>query len=98
MEILIHLSSTNIKRLFQFTEKKLSDYVGEVGKDYWIVRQPIRSDQFKWTFLLGTNTDVFDDYKAIDFFRVDSARGREILLKLNLTEPEQFDYYQDRLL
>ncbi len=98
MEILIYLPSTNIKRLFQYTEKKLSDYLRQVGKKHWLVRKPVRWDQLKWTFLLGSNTNLFKDYKKIDFFTSDSEHGQEILLKLNLTENERQELYQPRLL
>lgn len=97
MEILIYLSSTNIKRLFHFTEKKLSDYIDQIGKKYWLVRKPVSWDHFKWTFMLGSNTDLFTDYKKVDFFRSDSERGQEILLKLNLTEKELHDLNQPKL-
>lgn len=97
MEILIYLSSTNIKRLFQYTEKKLLDYIQPIEKKYWLVRNPISWDKFKWTFLLGSNSDLFKNYKKVDFFRSDSERGQEILLKLNLTEDEFRDHHQPKL-
>jgi three-Cys-motif partner protein len=98
MEILAYLSSTNIKRLFQHTDKKLSDYIGLVGKRYWMIRNPISWDQFKWTFLLGSNSNLFKNYKAVDFFRLDTVRGKEILERLNLTEKERVELYQPKLL
>ena len=98
MEILAYLSSTNIKRLFQYTDRKLSDYIGLVDKRYWLIRKPIAWDHFKWTFLLGSNSNLFKDYKAVDFFRLDSARGQEILERLNLTERERVELYQPKLL
>jgi len=36
MEILIYLSSTNIKRDYQNTEKLLSDYMKDIGKKHWL--------------------------------------------------------------
>ncbi len=92
MEILIYLPSTNVKRTYQYTEKRLKDYIDSIGKKHWLVRKPISWDQFKWTFLLGSNAQsLFGDYKSIDFFRLESQKGQKILEKLNLTEKEQIE-------
>lgn len=98
MEILIYLSSTNVKRIYQHTEKRLTDYIDSIGKKYWLVRKPISWDQFKWTFLLGSNApSLFRDYSRIDFYRLETKRGQQILEELNLTEKEQFEAKQPKL-
>jgi three-Cys-motif partner protein len=98
MEILIYLPSTNVKRTYQYTEKRLTDYIGSIGKKYWLIRKPISWDQFKWTFLLGSNApSLFPDYKDIDFFQLESEKGQKILEALNLTEKEQMESKQFRL-
>ena len=79
MEILIYIPSTNVKRVHQYTDKRLSDLIYEIGKKYWLIRKPIKSDQFKWTFLFGSNTDIFNDYKSINLIRLDSKLGQKIL-------------------
>ena len=95
MEILIYLPSTNVKRTYQYTEKRLTDYIESVGKKHWLIRKAIDWDQFKWTFLLGSNApDLFKDYKGIDFYRLESRQGQNILEKLNLTEKEQIESKQ----
>jgi three-Cys-motif partner protein len=98
MEILIYLSSTNVKRIYQYTDKHLTNYIDSIGKKYWLIRKAINWDQFKWTFLLGSNApDLFKDYKQIDFYRLDSQYGQSIFEKLNLTEKEQVEYKQYKL-
>jgi hypothetical protein len=96
MEILIYLASTNVKRTFQYTQKRLKEYIESIGKKYWLIRRPIPWDQFKWTFLLGSNAprNLFKDYKRIEFYRLDSEHGQKILEKLNLTEKEQIESKQ----
>jgi hypothetical protein len=97
MEILIYIASTNVKRTFQFTEKRLADYIESVGKSNWLIRKPISWDKFKWTFLLGSNTSLFKDYKSIGFYRLESHQGQRILEKLNLTEKEQIESKQYKM-
>lgn len=97
MEILIYLSATNVKRINHDSGKRLSDYMSDIGKQYWLVRKPIKRDSHQWTFLLGSNTDIFKDYKRINFYRIDSKEAQEILLKLDLTENERFEIIQPRL-
>jgi three-Cys-motif partner protein len=99
MEILIYLPSTNIKRTYLYTEKRLKDYLDSIGKKHWLIRKPITRDKHKWTFLLGTNaSNLFKTYKAIDFYKLESEKGQEIFRILNLTSKEQFELIQPKLL
>jgi len=84
MEILIYISSTNVKRLFPYENKLLSDLIQEIGKDHWLIRKPIPWDQHKWTFLLGSRFP-FKTYKKIDFFRLESEEAQSFFPELNLT-------------
>jgi hypothetical protein len=98
MEILIYISSTVVKRVFPYRGRKLADYMAIVGKKFWLIRKPESWDKYKWTFLLGANTDIFKDYKSINFFRHDSAQGEEAFQELNLTEEERHNAIQPRLI
>jgi three-Cys-motif partner protein len=97
MEILIYLASTNVKRLHHHTNKFLADYMSQIGKDHWLISTPVSWDQFKWVFLLASNTDIFKDYKSIDFYRLDSKRGKELFIRVNLTEQQRVEAVQPPL-
>jgi three-Cys-motif partner protein len=97
MEILIYLAATNVKRVHHFTEKLLSDHMMHIGKKHWLIRKPIPWDSHKWTFLLGSNTSIFKDYKKIDFLRLDSDEAQDFFPKLNLTKKQIQDKIQPSL-
>jgi three-Cys-motif partner protein len=97
MEILLYLSARNIKRLHHIMHKSLLDYMQEIGKKYWLIRKPDKLDSLEWTFLLGSNTDIFKNYKKIDFFRLESDEAQTFFPKLNLTSKERMEKLQPRL-
>lgn len=97
MEILIYISATNIKRLHPQTGKYLTDYMDEMGKDYWLIRKPFCWDSHQWTFLLGSGCDIFGDYKKIDFVRLKSKAAQAFFPKLNLSEKQRQEKSQPRL-
>jgi len=95
MELLMYLSSTNIKRLPQ--KKSLEDFMREISKKFWLVRRPFRFDKFGWTFLLGSNTDIFKTYKSIDFYQFDSDEARSFFPLLNLSKTQRKEKLQPKL-
>ena len=97
MEILIYLSATNIKRLHQHTRKLLSDYMDVVGKKHWLIRKPFSWDRHEWTFLLGSSTSLFKNYKSIDFWQIESEPAQEYFAKLNLTSKQRQEKLQPPL-
>jgi three-Cys-motif partner protein len=98
MEILIYLPATNVKRLYGKTSKLLSDYLDDIGKSHWLIREPFKGDSHQWTFLLGSNWDKFPRYKSIKFYRLDSDEGKRIFRQMNLSKEQRFEEDQPRLL
>ena len=97
MEILIYLPARTIKRLYHITNKSLLDYMGEMGKKNWLIRKPVKWDNMEWTFLLGSNTNIFKDYKDIDFYRLTSQEAQLFFPKLNLTSKQRMAKVQPKL-
>jgi three-Cys-motif partner protein len=97
LDILIYVSAANIKRLYKINHKLLSDYMSTVGKKYWLIRKPIDGDSHQWTFMLGSNTDIFDNYKSIDFIRLDSKDAQSFWPLLNLSTKQRFRQIQPSL-
>lgn len=97
MEILLYLSARNIKRLHHLKHKSLLDYMQQISKKNWLIRKPVKWDNLEWTFLLGSNTNIFGNYKKIDFFRLDSEEAQKFFPKLNLTSKERMEKIQPKL-
>ena len=97
MELLLYLSATNLKRVHQFTDELLSSAIAKLNKAHWLVRRPAKGDRHQWTFMLGSNADVFKDYKKIEFYVLDSPDAQEFFPKLDLTRAGIWDKLQPRL-
>lgn len=99
MELLLYLSATNVKRQFQQTQKFLSDFLSETGKQHWLIRKPVKGDTHQWTFLLGSNSDLSKPYRNIQsyFYLLNSVEGKLVFEKMNLSQEQRFEQKQPRL-
>ena len=86
MEVLFYLPAANLKRFYHHTGMKLANYMQQVHKNHWLIREPVGRHQ--WTFLLGSNTDLFKSYSKIGFYRFDSLEAQRIFPVLNFTKDE----------
>jgi len=98
MEILFYLSATSVKRQYQQTHKFLVDFLNATGKQNWLIRKPFKGDKHQWTFLLGSNSDLFKPYKSIRsyFYLLNSSEGQEVFEKMNLSQEQRFEQRQTR--
>jgi len=99
MELLLYLSATNVKRQFQQTKKLLADFLNETGKQHWLIRKPFKGDNHQWTFLLGSNSDLFKPYRSIRsyFYLLNSPEGQQVFEKMNLSQEQRFEQNQPPL-
>ncbi len=99
MEILFYLSATGIKRQFQQTHKLLADFLNATGKQHWLIRKPFKGDKHQWTFLLGSNSDLFKPYKSIRsyFYSLESLEGQQVFEKMNFSQEQRVEQKQPRL-
>lgn len=90
VDIAFNIESTTVKRVSRaFNRPGLLQQMQQIGKAYWLVRQPCGMNGRNWTIIFGTNWAKFPDYKRVGFFRVDTPEGHQIMDKLNLTEAER---------
>lgn len=86
LDLLIHISATSVKRVPQ--SPSLEEAMSNLGKSNWLIRRPIRSDKNQWTFLLGSNAEIFKTYSRIQFFPLTSPAAQEFFPRIALTKQE----------
>jgi three-Cys-motif partner protein len=79
IDTILHWNSTIIKRLrngIKPTQISLKDAIRQIGKTHWLIREPAGIHQF--TMLIGRSYR-FNDWPAMGFYHLDSAKGQDIL-------------------
>lgn len=85
VDLLSYVAATQYKRRRGVDSDRpyLADHIRAVRKKVVLIREPIGAWQF--TFILWSNWVDFPQWTKRGFYRLDSARGDQILDKLNLT-------------
>ncbi len=90
IDLLIYFSGTTIKRCLKAPSTKrnvnLKNNILSLPKKHWLIRSFVGKHQ--WSFLLGTNWIDFPKLKKIDFYKIDSKYGQNILNNINYTAKE----------
>lgn len=87
VDVLMYVSATALKRYWQ-GQIRLSDLVGEIPKDRWLVRHP--DGEAHWTYLLGTGKESpLKAYKSIKLLDIDDPFLRDALRRMEYTAAEQ---------
>jgi three-Cys-motif partner protein len=104
MDILIYFSATNVKRCLKSDTsdiyKRLTEYIRNVPKKHWQIRQS--EDKHQWSFLFGTNWDKngqmgYPKITKYNFHDISSSKGQEILERLAYTNDEIQDMIQPKI-
>jgi three-Cys-motif partner protein len=104
IDILIYFSATNVKRCLKSDTsdvyKRLTEYIRNVPKKHWQIRQS--EDKHQWSFLFGTNWDKngqmgYPKVTKYNFHDISSSRGKEILERLAHTNKEIQEKSQPRI-
>jgi three-Cys-motif partner protein len=80
-DILIRYNTMAVKRNFNNTGKLLLDYLSDVHKKHWMIRDLLPGERWQWTFLLGMNYKI-NPWKSQRFYWTDSEEGGRILQKI----------------
>lgn len=90
-DVLINCPASAIKRSINCSkckdDRKLDDRLRSIDKKYWIVKDP-QNSRWQWTHIMLTNWTKLPEFKEINMYRHNSAKGKEIFAKLNNTNKE----------
>ena len=57
---------------------EMNDYLKQIDKKYWIIRDILPGDKWQWTFLLGMNWPDMNEWTSQRFYKINSKKGKEI--------------------
>lgn len=77
-DILIRYSASMVKRTRHLTGMQMNDYLKQIDKKYWIIRDILPGDKWQWTFLLGMNWPDMNEWTSQRFYKINSEKGKEI--------------------
>ena len=77
-DILIRYSASMVKRTRHLTGMEMRDYLKQIDKKYWTIRDILPGDRWQWTFLLGMNWSDMRDWTSQRFYKISSQKGKEI--------------------
>lgn len=84
LDLLVYVAAANTKR--DGKGQRILDYLSLIDKKHWIIREPCGKHQ--WSFLFGTNWANFPAWEKRGFYSLESAKGQEIMRRLNSTAKE----------
>lgn len=88
VDLIFHWNSTITKRLRNGIKPQqlvLDDVIGMLPKKFWLIREPAGIHQF--TMVIGSNFR-FNDWHAMGFYHLESAKGQDILQRCSLSIAE----------
>lgn len=85
VDLLSYVAATQYKRRRGVDSGRphLADHIAAVDKRVVLIREPLGA--WQWTFVLWSNWVNLPEWHRRGFYRLDSARGSQILDRLNLT-------------
>lgn len=89
-DLILYAAAGTLKRCIEagIEVDDLDTFRKRINKKYWMVRTPRGSNGQQWTFLVGTNWDLFPKLTKQGFYRLDTPEGQEIWRNLSLTKKQ----------
>lgn len=88
LDLLVRCSATSVKRVRQYTGRRLTEQLARINKQIWIIKEIGQGDPHQWTFLLGTNYANQRDWAREGWLRGDSVAGAIQLERMDSTNAE----------
>lgn len=89
IDFLIRYSGAATKRAgARWSGSKMLDHLKQIRKSHWIVKEPMSSDKWQWSFLLGLNWGGLGAWGTRGFRHADTPIGLGIMERLNYTNEE----------